>query len=695
MQDLSWEGLGRVSTVQGLRSGRRRRLFLLERMQPLRRLGGEAVRSVPREGDYVGSVRRCLAGKAPPEIVALLRVSSECGASEHGNGSREVAAGHGSNPISSGRRLEGIYRRLRWPQGAGLGKSWWDAPLSRGGLLAGMTWGCLAMGLELRLWPEALYRLVKPPLPSGASIPVLLITAWFVNAILVERLLSRCTAARHRPRSWLVLLRWTFGGIPGLSLFAVSLWRRIEQTRPGWGFRDPPAAGSPRPMPFSSTASPADSAVRHLLGSWLNHLEGSFWMPLWFAANLVIMVLASVWLAGDWGTRPLRWLGVVAAHLFGYLSARAALLEPDRGAYPRKLRRSWLLLCWLSPSPIPLGWWLVGLSLDVGASGERTLCHAAFIRRQGRRSLGSWLGLQDSLREAWASTSWREGWRRPWGLDEPVEVTRSEKRFRAVLQAKLLLLLADSATLGWVLGLVCRRSGRAAYAVGIGIQALWYLAAAAAALGGGLLVITLARNLVAPWVARWSLPFAAFLAASFALFLLGLWSGVFLAYGQERSVTAALLLAGSVWGLLEGIRLIIEPHLSPRLGRKRHLSQAVRRPAVLVVLLAVSAAIMADEARAAVACEVLRVCLVLTPVWGLFLFRSRFGHLAHPFERRHLSTPDLPGVLRQRLRWLALGLALPLGGLAAPFWLRLRPQLVQSWKSLSQPPEDERRESPA
>ena len=61
--------------------------------------------------------------------------------------------------------------------------------------------------------------------------------------------------------------------------------------------------------------------------------------------------------------------------------------------------------------------------------------------------------------------------------------------------------------------------------------------------------------------------------------------------------------------------------------------------------------------------------LALTPLWSVALFFGLGGWLLHPFRLRHLFDRRLPGSLRGALAAVALTSAIPLGGLAIPFWI--------------------------
>jgi len=79
----------------------------------------------------------------------------------------------------------------------------------------------------------------------------------------------------------------------------------------------------------------------------------------------------------------------------------------------------------------------------------------------------------------------------------------------------------------------------------------------------------------------------------------------------------------------------------------------------------------------------LEIALVLTPVWSLGLFLALGRWLLRPFTLRHLADPRLPFRSRAILAGVALTAALPLGGIAIPFWIyahhRLWPGMERSW----------------
>lgn len=79
----------------------------------------------------------------------------------------------------------------------------------------------------------------------------------------------------------------------------------------------------------------------------------------------------------------------------------------------------------------------------------------------------------------------------------------------------------------------------------------------------------------------------------------------------------------------------------------------------------------------------LETALVLAPLWSLGSFLVLGRWLLRPFTFRHLADSRLPRSDRAILAGVALTAALPLGGLAIPFWIyahhRLWPGMERSW----------------
>jgi hypothetical protein len=74
--------------------------------------------------------------------------------------------------------------------------------------------------------------------------------------------------------------------------------------------------------------------------------------------------------------------------------------------------------------------------------------------------------------------------------------------------------------------------------------------------------------------------------------------------------------------------------------------------------------------------------MALTPLWSLALFAGMGGWLLHPFRLRHLFDRRLPRSARGILAAVALTAALPLGGLAIPFWIYARHRLWPRYEPL-------------
>jgi hypothetical protein len=76
------------------------------------------------------------------------------------------------------------------------------------------------------------------------------------------------------------------------------------------------------------------------------------------------------------------------------------------------------------------------------------------------------------------------------------------------------------------------------------------------------------------------------------------------------------------------------------------------------------------------------VLALLTPLWSLILFLQFGGWLLRPFTWRDAFDTRLAVHQRLVLGAVALTAALPLGGLAIPFWIHVRKSLWPGFEAL-------------
>jgi hypothetical protein len=67
-----------------------------------------------------------------------------------------------------------------------------------------------------------------------------------------------------------------------------------------------------------------------------------------------------------------------------------------------------------------------------------------------------------------------------------------------------------------------------------------------------------------------------------------------------------------------------------------------------------------------------KLALALTPLWSVGLFFALGRRLLQPLELRHIFRPGLPAHARLVLALVLVIAALPLGGVAIPFWMCAR-----------------------
>lgn len=82
------------------------------------------------------------------------------------------------------------------------------------------------------------------------------------------------------------------------------------------------------------------------------------------------------------------------------------------------------------------------------------------------------------------------------------------------------------------------------------------------------------------------------------------------------------------------------------------------------------------------ALDLLKTTTVSSLFYSPLLFLAFGGWLLHPFSFRHAFNRKFPPRLRGAIAFVSLTAALPLGGLAAPFWIYARHRIWPRYEPL-------------
>lgn len=485
--------------------------------------------------------------------------------------------------------------------------------------------------------------------PTGRAV-ILLLTA--INAWTMDRWLASRTRGNRSLSMWLRLLRPLTAGVPVLGFASVPAWRWIAESRPSWAFRHV----HPKPSNLFSPIVPGPSrATRQLAGAeiWTRTLSQRLpELVVWMIGCQMAPFLGGLsWLAGngplDASRRSALQVACVVLHLLAALFGAWYPRSPASKLPVRAL--PWLLL-------VP-GLGILSILLlprSAPTREQRLLAATASAHRQVRVLPSNPL------------------------LGLPRRTGDTEAHRMAFFRLKSLLLGVDAAALAWVAG---RMAGRQLGPELPKSQSEVFLFLLPALPG----LLLAAACIAAQWAGRCPAlvemgrhQYGPFLTLVPVVAMSGLLVGSLQARGSTPKIGLCLFAMA-----LSGVLLQILAISLPVLTR----SPAPSEKAVLLWLLlwteliALSGFLMFEpESPLARALE---MALALAPVWSLGLFLALGRWLLRPFTFRDLADRRLPRSDRAILAGVTLTAAIPLGGLAIPFWIyahhRLWPGMERSW----------------
>lgn len=520
---------------------------------------------------------------------------------------------------------------------------------------------------------------------DGLAVTALLALCW-IHGWQLDRLLAHRSSGEARAVSWLRRLRRLVASVPFIGWLAIPWWRRLDESKPGWAFRDQPS------YPVELRGAWRPFGYRRFRRFARGHSHPQRRVLFLLVTSLVVVNLSAIHLleVGETAlTRQVALITSVVLHAVGFTCASAHFLirggDPDGGESSQRWR-ALVAVFWLVPVPLVPFFTLIPdvLENDPAPRGS-TLVASSFSARTGVGSTAEWDLLRRRLRAAWSGLPWVRRLRgRSIELDVVTEAGTIEEGIAQLSRTRAVCLFCDAACFAWgLLWLGDRIPGGASYAQAIlGLLALLALALGIVGLGGmaitavaGLLRL---RDRLPRWLQR-SLP------AIGAVIYLSFFFGLFLGEGSYRGnlgqVAGVLLAVGASGALVLALPLLLLPivDLPPE-------SEAQDRLRTLWVMVFTLTAMFGLAMPRLLPPEAILLCPLLAAVafgsaCGVALGASGLKWLLHPREWRDIVGSAWPARTRRRLTLLAATAVLPLASLVTPFWPYLRSGLVEEGSS--------------
>lgn len=503
------------------------------------------------------------------------------------------------------------------------------------------------------LSPDWLYPV--PPLPLFfASLLLLPLNGWITHV-----LLARWTPRDGQRPMWVRALRFAVASLFPFGGFAiVPLWREVLRKNPSW-IRPREGLSVPLALHGASDGLPKRLALERLHESELLKLS----LLVGSALPFVIGALIAVHPEGVFGRR-----GALAFNLALHAVAFFGMSRTVRQFSYLSAGSPWIRL-------LPLSRWLFLFPSPLCAAGPLILILAAFGPLRGTLVGGLYSLRSDALRfPLWRKAgrelrpeirglSWADLTGRPPQTGMLPEEGRGAEKRAALLRLALLFLPLEAGVLTW--------SFLNAGGWQPGEPALMALLIIACSLAFGSLLLqavpAFAEKLRWDRARRLS-PYlrSGALLLPVAGCLLGILGGVGAARGDIRLVGSILeLLAGflAVFGAAYALRGLVTKRFD--LGRFAGWGLLYASLATLGIFL---------EADPGVAHRAM-ILILVAPVLRLAAGFALAPALLRPYKWRDIFCRRLPSSLQRALFFMALTAILPLGGLAAPFWIWARQNL--------------------
>jgi hypothetical protein len=515
-----------------------------------------------------------------------------------------------------------------------------------------------------------------------------------INGWLMDRYLADHTVMERELPRWLRGVRAVTAGVPVLGLYAVATWRRLLDQQPAWLQARRHHRRMERPLELRYEALPARAGpglARRIDG--LRRRAGESTAGL--MSFLVLCqsgpaIVAMNWLAESASspapprlpllvaTSGLRLVAGVSAFVYSRYQIRRRQLFGARARLLLAPAAFVLLPFPFSLLAIPA--WIPLLSVH---REQRTLVHAAHARGPESARLRQRLaGARPGRGSAGADAA---GPRSAVALVmRAPDIGGAEQRRRAFYRLKTLLLFLDAAALGWVLAryrgfgpvLLSQPFSRVllAFLAPCGLGLLIEGAGLAASLKGG-------GGLADLWRRH---PYGRFVAMSQSTFVAGLISGALLATGASHTL-GLVLSTVAMFDLLVLFCFWLTAGLAQMPGSSTPV--VMTWMVFFAAVVGAGALLRGGAAMARPVIGLLGWAMALTPLCHLALALGMTGSLVRPARLRQVVSGRLAAGTRTVPALVALTAALPLGGLAIPFWIYARqrwwPEYERRWGSLA------------
>jgi hypothetical protein len=527
-------------------------------------------------------------------------------------------------------------------------------------------------------WPFGL--LTESPVGFAALLVLVVANGWLLDRSLADR-----TPVGHLVPIWLRWLRQALVSIPVVGLYTIPAWRWILQTRPSWAFR-----ASALPRIHLSAASETIASPLSLLGAWihaLRHRQGQS-LPalfLWVIAGQIapwIALLSWVTTAGALSSGHQRTLFALSAACHGLACVCGLQYGVIRGRQTRIVRWKataiqFAPLFFLPPFPF----FIVGLLLWMILAGEEV---ETFVGRshcnKSRPPAHALLGRGYSI-----SRLFRSATRGKQELDLmlngllPGTLENSEVKSQqlAFFRLKTFMLILDTTALAWILAKLGGPS------LSFNSSSLYLAPFLLLAALGILVELSFLAMRVMGWFLRRAMPYQPYgrsLTFTQLALAAGLLFGPLLAAGQASNAGLLLIVIGIGTAVTSTLLFAPASFLLMLPGRQTFVLLAWA--GLFFELFATGLVMRYHPELAPPFMHLFKVAIALTPVWSLALLLGLKGWLLHPFGLGHLFDRRLPGSTRAVLATIVLTAAVPLGGIAIPFWIYAHHRLWPRYEKL-------------
>ena len=561
-----------------------------------------------------------------------------------------------------GDRAARVRRRFKTGRLDAMGRGFWEHWRPEdGSLLVGMFSTLTLLLLEPALWmdnwPEEAIRFRVPGPVAISLLLVLPFNGWFF-----DRFLSSKTPEDANFPRWLLGLRLLASSLPLFSLHALSLWRVFLERRA-------PTELSTAPRAVSLDLSKARGRLPLGLQSRALYRSGFFFG--WMVTSSLPVLVWALWLAGarELGAwhRPLIVGACTLLHVTACLCMAQYLRREIWKFSVCGWRRALLLTApflWLFAVPGMVAGFAVFMFANLSQTSLSWKTHAS---RTGVNRDPLWQGIQGRLQQRWGAMPWFFQWRRPAGLIRSEGQGRKDAEIMAFYRLKTFLLALESMSLTILLSPI----------LGLFRPVLW-TAGSLAGLGAMIQMVgLLARLFRVPRLGEnlGRHPYGRYLLLTQTAFLAGTYGGAALMQASIEQFGLLLCLCMALCAMLTVFFFLFPAGASPK-GSDMGLW------GLLYLALAALGGVIAlqGEAWRASLLSSLRISAALSPFWSLGLFLALGGWLLRPFSWRHVFDRRFPPGFRMTLAFMTLTAALPLGGLAIPFWIYAKHKLWSSYE---------------